>query len=164
MPEFFIAPEFWVLVAVLLFFSLLIYLKVPAAMGRALDSRAEKIQAELDEAQRLRAEAERLLTEIKAQREETERLAKDMLAQAQEDAERMRVESAAKLEEQIVRRTQMAERKIATAEAQAAADVKAAAAEMAAEAARGVLASRIAGATTDPLIDKALGQLATKLQ
>ena len=162
--SFFVTPEFWVLVAVLIFFGLLIYLKVPAAMAKALDSRAERIQAELDEAQNLRAEAERLLTEIKAQREETERLAADMLAQAKEDAERMRKDAAVKLEEQIVRRTEMAERKIATAEAQAMADVKAAAAELAAEAARTVLAGRLAAATTDPLVDKAIGQMASKLQ
>jgi F-type H+-transporting ATPase subunit b len=162
--SFFITPEFWVLVAVLIFFGLLIYLKVPAAMAKALDSRAERIQAELDEAQNLRAEAERLLTEIKAQREETERLAADMLAQAKEDAERMRKDAAVKLEEQIVRRTEMAERKIATAEAQAMADVKAAAAELAAEAARTVLAGRLAASTTDPLVDKAIGQMASKLQ
>ncbi|MAK83185.1 F0F1 ATP synthase subunit B [Phenylobacterium sp.] len=162
--SFFVTPEFWVLVAVLIFFGLLIYLKVPAAMAKALDSRAERIQAELDEAQNLRAEAERLLTEIKAQREETERLAADMLAQAKEDAERMRKDAAVKLEEQIVRRTEMAERKIATAEAQAMADVKAAAAELAAEAARTVLAGRLAASTTDPLVDKAIGQMASKLQ
>ncbi|MFT4936102.1 MAG: F-type H+-transporting ATPase subunit b [Pseudoalteromonas distincta] len=162
--SFFVTPEFWVLVAVLIFFGLLIYLKVPAAMAKALDSRAERIQAELDEAQNLRAEAERLLTEIKAQREETERLAADMLAQAKEDAERMRKDAAVKLEEQIVRRTEMAERKIATAEAQAMADVKAAAAELAAEAARTVLAGRLAASSTDPLVDKAIGQMASKLQ
>lgn len=162
--SFFVTPEFWVLVAVLIFFGLLVYLKVPAAMAKALDSRAERIQAELDEAQNLRAEAERLLTQIKAQREETERLAADMLAQAKEDAERMRKDAAVKLEEQIVRRTEMAERKIATAEAQAMADVKAAAAELAAEAARTVLAGRLAAATTDPLVDKAIGQMASKLQ
>ena len=162
--SFFVTPEFWVLVAVLIFLGLLVYLKVPAAMAKALDSRAERIQAELDEAQNLRAEAERLLAQIKAQREETERLAADMLAQAKEDAERMRKDAAVKLEEQIVRRTEMAERKIATAEAQAMADVKAAAAELAAEAARTVLAGRLAAATTDPLVDKAIGQMASKLQ
>lgn len=162
--SFFVTPEFWVLVAVLIFLGLLVYLKVPAAMAKALDARAERIQAELDEAQNLRAEAERLLTQIKAQREETERLAADMLAQAKEDAERMRKDAAVKLEEQIVRRTEMAERKIATAEAQAMADVKAAAAELAAEAARTVLAGRLAAATTDPLVDKAIGQMASKLQ
>lgn len=162
--SFLVTPEFWVLVAVLIFLGLLVYLKVPAAMARALDARAERIQAELDEAQNLRAEAERLLGEIKAQREETERLAADMLAQAKEDAERMRKDAAVKLEEQIVRRTEMAERKIATAEAQAMADVKAAAAELAAEAARTVLVGRLAASTTDPLVDKAIGQMASKLQ
>ena len=162
--SFLVTPEFWVLVAVLIFLGLLVYLKVPAAMARALDARAERIQAELDEAQNLRAEAERLLGEIKAQREETERLAADMLAQAKEDAERMRKDAAVKLEEQIVRRTEMAERKIATAEAQAMADVKAAAAELAAEAARTVLAGRLAASTTYPLVDKAIGQMASKLQ
>ena len=162
--SFLVTPEFWVLVAVLIFLGLLVYLKVPAAMARALDARAERIQAELDEAQNLRAEAERLLGEIKAQREETERLAADMLAQAKEDAERMRKDAAVKLEEQIVRRSEMADRKIATAEAQAMADVKAAAAELAAEAARTVLAGRLAASTTDPLVDKAIGQMASKLQ
>lgn len=156
--------EFWVLSAVVIFLGLLVYLKVPAAVARALDARAERIQAELDEAQNLRAEAERLLAQIKAQREETERLAASMLAQATEDAERMRRDAATKLEEQIVRRTEMAERKIATAEAQAMADVKAAAAELAAEAARTVLAGRLAAATTDPLVDKAISQMVAKLQ
>lgn len=160
----FATSEFWVLSAVFIFLGLLVYLKVPAAIARALDSRAERIQAELDEAQNLRAEAERLLVQIKAQREATERLAADMLAQAKEDAERLRKDAAIKLEEQIVRRTEMAERKIATAEAQAMADVKAAAAELAAEAARSVLAGRLAAASSDPLVDKAISQMAAKLQ
>ena len=160
----FATPEFWILSAVVIFLGLLAYLKVPAAIVGALDARAERIQAELDEAQNLRTEAERLLAQIKVQREETERLAADMLAQAKDDAERMRKDAAVKLEEQIVRRTEMAERKIATAEAQAMADVKSAAAELAAEAARTVLAGRLAAASTDPLVDKAIGQMAAKLQ
>lgn len=160
----FATPEFWILSAVMIFLGLLAYLKVPAAIAGALDARAERIQAELDEAQNLRTEAERLLAQIKVQREETERLAADMLAQAKDDAERMRKDAAVKLEEQIVRRTEMAERKIATAEAQAMADVKSAAAELAAEAARTVLAGRLAAASSDPLVDKAIGQMAAKLQ
>ena len=160
----FATPEFWILSAVVIFLGLLAYLKVPAAIVGALDARAERIQAELDEAQNLRTEAERLLAQIKVQREETERLAADMLAQAKDDAERMRKDAAVKLEEQIVRRTEMAERKIATAEAQAMADVKSAAAELAAEAARTVLAGRLAAASSDPLVDKAIGQMAAKLQ
>ena len=68
------------------------------------------------------------------------------------------------LEEQIVRRTALAERKIAVAEAQASAEVKAAAADLAAQAAEAVLATRIAGAKSDPLIDEGLKGLAGRFQ
>jgi F-type H+-transporting ATPase subunit b len=68
------------------------------------------------------------------------------------------------LAEQIERRGQLAERRIATAEAQAAAEVKAAAAELAAQMAEDVLKSRLAAAKTDPLVDQAIGQLSGKLQ
>ena len=60
------------------------------------------------------------------------------------------------------RRGQLAERRIALAEAQAANEVKAAAADLASQAAEAVFAGRIAGATTDPLIDQSLSSLAAR--
>ncbi|MGZ5948399.1 MAG: ATP F0F1 synthase subunit B, partial [Caulobacteraceae bacterium] len=83
---------------------------------------------------------------------------------AQEDAKRLQVESKVKLEEQIKRRAELAERKIANAEAQAQAEVKAAAADLAAQLAEQVLVKRLAGATGDPLVDAAIGQMGAKLQ
>jgi F-type H+-transporting ATPase subunit b len=71
----------------------------------------------------------------------------------------MRTEAERALEDDIARRRQLAERKIALAEAQAAADVKAAAAELAAQTAETILAARIAGAVSDPLIDQGLARL-----
>jgi F-type H+-transporting ATPase subunit b len=79
-------------------------------------------------------------------------------------AKRLQVEANAKLAEQIERRGQLAERRIATAEAQATAEVKAAAADLAAQMAEQILAKRLAGAKTDPLIDGAIRQMAGKLQ
>lgn len=158
------SAEFWVGVALLIFFGLLIWLKVPGAAAKGLDGYAAKIQAELDEAQALRAEAETLLKDIRTQRAESERLAADMLAQANAEAERILAEAKVKLDEQIRRRGELAERRIANAEAQAAAEVKAAAADLAAQAAEAVLTKRLAGATSDPLVDGAIAQLATKLQ
>ena len=158
-------PEFWVLVALVIFFGLLVVLKVlPGALFGALDGYAAKIKAELDEAQQLREEAQALLADVTAQREETERQAAGMLEAAKADAQRLAVEAKEKLEEQIKRRAEMAERKIAQAEAQAAADVKAAAVDLAAQAAEAVLAARLAGAASDPLADAAISQLGAKLQ
>ena len=157
--------EFWVGVGLLIFLGIIIFVaKAPKAIAAALDARAAKIQSDLDEAARIRTEAEAMLAEIRAQREEAERQAAGMLAAAEADATRLAGAAKAKLEEQIKRRAALAERKIANAEAQAAAEVKAAAADLAAQAAERVLAARIAGAKSDPSVDAAIGQLAERLQ
>ena len=157
-------PEVWVFVGVLLFFVLGAFLKVPGAAAKALDERAAKIQAALDEAERLRVEATTLLESLKAQREEAQRQAAQMLRDAAAEAKRLEAEAHAKLEEQIARRTALADRRIAQAEAQAAAEVKAAAADLAAQIAETVLRGRLEGLTSDPLVDRAVQQLGTRLQ
>ena len=155
MPEF-LNPaegEFWVGVGLLIFLGIVIFVgKAHTRLGAALDAQTKAIQDNLDEAARIRAEAERLLVTLKAERVEAERHSKEMLAQAQADAKRMEADARVKLEESLARRQQMAERKIANAEAQAAAEVKAAAADLATQAAEQVLARRLAGAKTDPLV------------
>lgn len=156
--------EFWVAVALALFFGLLIYLKVPGAAAKGLDGYAQKIQSELDEAKRLREEAEALLAQIQHQRDESERLATSMIAAAKADAKRLAKDAKTKLDDEINRRQALAERKIASAEAAATAEVKAAAAELAAQVSASILQSRLAGLKSDPLIDSAVSQMASKLQ
>ena len=156
--------EVWIAIGMVVFFAILIRAKVPGLAMKALDDRGAKIQAELNEALRLREEAQALLASIKTEREAAERLGAEIIANAEEDAKRMRVDAHARLEDQIQRRRAMAERRIANAEVQAALDVKAAAAEAAADLAERVLADRLQGMTSDPLVDRAVAQLAGKLQ
>ena len=73
-------------------------------------------------------------------------------------------DAKAKLDDEINRRQALAERKIASAEAAATAEVKAAAAELAAQVSANILQSRLAGLKSDPLIDSAVSQMASKLQ
>ena len=136
--------EIWVTIGMAILFAILIWAKVPGMAMKALDARGIKVQAELDEALRLRQEAQALLADIKVQREAAEKVAAEMIANAEADSERLRTEAAAKLDEQIKRRQQMAERKIASAELQAAAEVKAAAADLATQIADQVLKARLA--------------------
>jgi F-type H+-transporting ATPase subunit b len=156
--------EVWIAIGMVVFFAILIRAKVPGLAMKALDDRGAKIQAELNEALRLREEAQALLASIKTEREAAERLGAEIIANAEEDAKRMRVDAHARLEDQIQRRRAMAERRIANAEVQAALDVKAAAAEAAADLAERVLADRVQTMTSDPLVDRAVAQLAGKLQ
>ncbi len=162
--ELFQDAEFWVGVALFIFLAILVWLKVPGMAVKMLDARAEKIRAELAEAERLRKEAEELLVSIRARRDEAERHAAEMLANAEEEAKRLESEGRVRLEEQIRRRADLAQRRIAEAEAAATAQVKAAAADLAADAAATVLAARASRQTSDPLVDKAVAELASKLQ
>ena len=156
--------EFWVGVGLLIFLGIVIFVaKAPKAINAALDAKSAKIQADLDEAARIREEAQRLLTQLKAERAEAEAQAKDMLAAAQDEARRYEADAKAKLEESLARRQQLAERKIANAEAQATAEVKAAAAELAAKSAEQVLAARLASGAKDPLLDSAIAQIGDRL-
>ena len=156
--------EFWVGVALVIFVGLMVWLKTPAMAMKALDARAEKIRGELAEAERLRKDAEALLASIRTRRDEVEKQAAEMLANAEVEARRMEAEGRIRLEEQIKRRAELAEAKIAQAEAQAAADVKAAAADLAADIAEAVLTRRAQAMTSDSMVDQAVADLSTKLQ
>ena len=156
--------HFWVGIAFVVFLAILVMAGVHKFAWKALGDAGDKVRAQLDEANKLREEAQALLARIQADREASERLAAEIMANAREQAQRMEAEAQERLAEQIERRGQLAERRIATAEAQAAAEVKAAAGELAAQMAETVLMARIAGAKTDPLIDAAIGQMAGKLQ
>jgi F-type H+-transporting ATPase subunit b len=156
-------PELWVAIGLVAFLAVLWFAGAFKTALVALDAKAEKIQTDLEEAARLRAEAEAMLADIRKQRAEAEHQGAEMLKQAQADARRLEIESKAKLEEQIARRTLMAKRRIANVEAQARAEVQAAAAELAAQMAESVFLSRLAGVTSDPMIDDAVGQIASKL-
>ena len=162
--ELLLDAHFWVGVAFVVFVGVLVLAGVHRFAWKALGDAGDKVRAQLAEADGLRAEAQALLDNIKVEREAAERHAAEMLADAEEAAKRMQVEANAKLAEQIERRGQLAERRIATAEAQATAEVKAAAADLAAQMAEQILTGRLAGAKTDPLIDTAIGQMARKLQ
>ena len=157
--EFLANPENWVRIALIVFLLILVVVKVPGNLWKSLGSTGDAVRAELDEAVRIRQEATDLLNSIKAQRQAAEAKAREIIALAEEQAARLAEEARAKLAETIDRREALAERKIAQAEAQAAADVKAAAADLAANLAETILLDRVQKASTDALVDKAIGQL-----
>ena len=159
----FAEPEFWVAVAFLIFVGILVYVGVPKMLLGALDDRAKRVQAELDEARRLKEEAQKLLAEYKAKQRQADEEAVAIIEGAKAEAERIAAESKTKMEEFVARRTKMAETKIAQAEAQAVADVRAAAAEAAVTAAEKILTSTVKGKVADDLLARGIGDVKTKL-
>jgi F-type H+-transporting ATPase subunit b len=156
-------PETWVAIAFIILIGVFIWLGVHRTVLTALDHRAERIKAELDDARRLKEEAAKVLEEYKARRASAEREAQDIVANAKAEAERIATEAKAKMEDFVARRTKTAESKIAMAEAQALADVRAAAAEAAVTAASSILSKSVTGSVADDLISKGIADVRQKL-
>nr|WP_237354051.1 ATP F0F1 synthase subunit B [Xanthobacter sp. YC-JY1] len=155
--------ELWVAIAFVVFVGILIYAGAHRAIASALDSRGQRISAELEEARRLKEEAQKLVAEFKRKQREAEAEAESIVTAAKAEAERLAAEAKAKIEDFVSRRTKMAEDKIAQAEHQAVADVKAIAAEAAAKAAEVILGRAATGDVSDRLISHAIGEVKTKL-
>src|SRR5688572_30130762 len=78
---------FWVFLGFLVFIGIVIYLKVPAKLAAALDARAARIRSDLEDARRLRLEAQALLAEYQRRRNEATAEAEAIVAQARREAE-----------------------------------------------------------------------------
>ncbi|OLB72157.1 MAG: ATP F0F1 synthase subunit B [Alphaproteobacteria bacterium 13_2_20CM_2_64_7] len=155
--------EFWVAVAFVIFIGVLGYFRVHELLLKSIDDRRERIKAEFDEARRLKAEAEALLATYRRKQQEAEHEAQAIVAGARTEAERLAAEAEAKIEEFVVRRTKMAENKIAQAEAQALADVRSAAAEVAVAAAKTILTRTVKDKVADNLLAKGIEDFKGKL-
>jgi F-type H+-transporting ATPase subunit b len=163
MTGFFADPTFWVAVGTVLFIAIIVWRRVPQMVAKMLDDRAAGIKNELDEARRLREEAEVLLQEYRAKTANAAQEAQAIIDAAKASAERMAADARAQLAVQIERRGKMAEQKIAQAEAEAIADVRAAATAVAAAAAAEVIGKQTTEAKGDALIENAIRDLRTKL-
>ena len=148
--DIFATPEFWVAVSFFLFLALVFYFGVHKKIATALDARADAIARELNEAQSLREEAEKVLAD-------------DIVALAGKEAKAMAAETSRAMKEQFERRMKQAEDKIARAETEALRDVRAAAADAAVAAAQSVIAGKLTAETADTLITQGIDTLKSKL-
>lgn len=156
-------PAFWVGVSFLGFVLLLMFLGVPRMVFGALDQRAADIRKELDEARRLKTEAQQLLEDYKSKHAAAEAEAQAIIENARREADALASETRRSLKESVERRTKLAEDKIARAEAQAVADVRAAAVEAAVAAAEKVLSEKTSGANAAAAIDRSICEVKARL-
>jgi F-type H+-transporting ATPase subunit b len=159
----FATAEFWVLISFLVFVGVILYYKVPAMVTAALDKRAVDIARELDEARRLREEAQALLASYQRKQAEAMQEADAIVTQAKAEAERLAAETRANMQAQVERRTQLAQDKIAQAETQALQEVRAVAAEVAAGAAQRLIAEKVDAAKDAAIVERSIAELASKL-
>jgi F-type H+-transporting ATPase subunit b len=158
----FAEPRFWVALAFVVFF-VLFGRKMWSAIASMLDTRAERIRAELDEAKKLRREAEAMLVDARRRREDALKEAEALLASAHTEAQRLAEQARADAEAMARRHEQMAMDRIASAEKAAVTEVRVAAAEIAARAAEQIIAQSLSPEQDAAIIDRAISGLPAAL-
>lgn len=157
------SPELWVLVSFALFLALLVYYKIPEKVAKALDGRADRIRAELEEARRLREEAQSILADYQQRRRDAEKEAEEIIAMARREAKFYAEESQKALNESLQRRVRLAEEKITRAEEQAVQEIRSRSADVAVAAAEAIIARELKGQSAEDLVTKGIREISTKL-
>ena len=153
------APAF-ISLAMIVVIAIIVWKKVPAAIGRALDAKIATIRDQLAEAESLRKEAEALKAEYQAKAASADKDRAALLERAKHEAEEIVAKAKTDAEALVERRTRMAEDKIAAEERTAVEQLRAAAADAAAKAAAKLIAERHDAATDAQLVDRAIKEIA----
>lgn len=154
---------FFAFVALVIFLAIVVWAGAHKTAGKMLDDRSALISKELNDARRLREEAEALLAEYKQKRLDAEKEAGDIVARAKADAASFAEESKKKLAEAIERRTRQAQTKIAQAEEAATKDVRARAADLAVAAATALLKDGMKGKGGETLVSESIAAVKSRL-
>ncbi|MGB8843974.1 MAG: F0F1 ATP synthase subunit B [Aliidongia sp.] len=154
--------EFWILIAFLLAVGILIR-QAWGQITQSLDARAQAIRQQIDEAKRLRDEAEAMLAQYQLKQRDAIAEAQEIIIHAQEEAERVAKQAELDLEAAIKRREEQARDKIAQAEVKALAEIRTIAVDVAIRAVRILLAEALDPARGSALIDQAIEELPKRL-
>lgn len=145
----------WIGLAFVLTVVAVIKFLVPM-INKGLDGRAAKIRDQLEQASRLREEAQQLLEQYRAEQESKLQEAEAMLASAKRDAAEMRERASVELKQAIDRRNQQAQEKVARAEAEAVEQIRARIVDAATDMARDIVAERLKGPAEEQAIARAI--------
>ena len=156
-------PSIWVSFSITLFFILIIWKKVPAIFAKMLDDRSREIEEQLDNARSLREEAAALLAKYERDQHEAEKQADELMANAKAEVKNMVAESKAQLSEMTARRAEVAEQKIAQAEAAAVKEIRTLTVNVATSAARELIEANMKSDDHDALIKASTDKLDAKL-
>jgi len=158
----FLTPPMAISLSMIVVIALLIWKKVPAAIGRSLDEKIATIREQLAEAETLRKEAESLRAEYEAKARSAESDAAALVERARHEAQEIVAKAKSDAQSLIERRQRMAEDKIAAEERAAVTELRAAAAEAATKAAARLIAERHDANADQAVIDRTIGEIAAR--
>ena len=156
-------PETWILVSFVIFIGL-VSKKAYTVITLSLDSRATRINEELEQATRLREEAQALLAQYERQQRGLSEETDAMLVRARRDSEILVESGTARLNQQLMQREKQALQNIAHSEAQVMNEVRAVASNVAMAAAAQLISENLDKPQAETLINDSISSLQDRLE
>jgi len=161
-PSIIETDSFWVMIAFIATMAFLWHKGAFRAIGGALDKRSDQIRKELEEAQALKEEAQALLASYQRRQRKVVEDAESILSNATAEANRIIARAEGRIEEEVKKRTELAEQKIAQAQAAAIRDVSARAVDITISASEALLTSELSGKASTSLLDDAVSDVGSR--
>jgi F-type H+-transporting ATPase subunit b len=156
-------PTFWVAIAFVIF-VIAVFKPIRSTLLGGLDAKIAEIRQEVEEAEKLREETQRLLANYQRQQRQALQDAENIVTRAREEAERHRTEGNEAMKDMVRRQEEQARDKIAQAGVSAIQEIRTMSVELAMVAAEKLLADRLAGPEGGRLIDQSIEEISSKLQ
>ncbi len=159
-----INATFWVAVSFVIFFGLLIYLKIPQKINDLLNKLISDIKNEIDESERLRNEAKILLDNAQKKLDGAERISNDIIEQAKKDSDQLIIELNDKFHKSSEIKKNLVKNKIIQMKEAAIKDIRDASINIAIDAAKKIISTSIDSSKLDSLFQKNLDETKEELK
>ena len=151
-----IDATFWVGVSFILFFAVLIYLKVPQKINEILNNLIKNIKNEIDESEKLRAEAKTLLENAQIKLESAQKESKKIINQAKKESENLIIEMNDKFHKSSEIKKNLAKNKISQMKVSALKEIKDNSIRLAVDSVKKIISNSIDKSKLDNLFEKNL--------
>ena len=156
-----IDATFWVAVSFFIFIGGLVYLKIPQKVSNILSDQILDIKKEIDESEKLRAEAKNLLSNSQKKLDEVNNLKKEILEQAKKDSEMLVIEINEKFYKSSEIKKKLAENKIIQMKENAIKEIKNISAKIAIESVIRIINTSIDKSKLDKIFEQNLEEAKT---
>ena len=159
-----IDATFWVAVSFIIFFGALIYLKIPQKITEMLDKMISDIKNEIDESEKLRADAKKLLDNAQNKLDTAQSVSKDILDQAKRDSDNLIIELNDKFHKSSEIKKNLAENKISQMKEAAIKEIKDASIKIAVDSVKKIIATSVDKSKLDVVFQKNLDETKEELK
>ena len=159
-----IDATFWVAVSFIIFFGVLIYLKVPQKINEILNKLILDIKNEIDESEKLRTEAKTLLDNAQNKLNTAQSVSNEILNQAKKDSDKLVIELNDKFHKTSEIKKNLAENKISQMKEMAIKEIKDASIKIAVDSVKKIITTSVNKSKLDTLFQKNLDETKEELK